>query len=357
MECGVVDLLWDVASYEQATKGALRRRDHEGLILDEAHYLKTPESQRTRAIFGENGVARLPSLRVRWGLTGTPILNRPRELWPILKTLHPSFAGMSTAKFHQRFCGAFYDGRGINSKGASNLDELRGLLNGFMLRRTKAEVLTQLPSKIITRVPLDVSKADMEIIEAAENEILDREAKLSSAAEDFSQLGDLAHLLRVTGRAKVEKAAAFVEDLLEVEEKVVVFTRHRVVLAELAEKLKEYVPAVYQGGMSDGGKQSAIDAFRKNPDCRVFIGNIQASGTGINGLQEAGSCCVFAELSWVPGEMEQAIGRLDRIGQKAKSINVYLLHIPGSMESAVLGVQNAKGSVIGRLMGETGWRV
>jgi SNF2 family DNA or RNA helicase len=107
--------------------------------------------------------------------------------------------------------------------------------------------------------------------------------------------------------------------------------------------------------MNDAGKHHAIEAF-KSAGVRVFLGQIQAAGTGINGLQEVCSSVVFAELDWTPGVMVQAMDRLHRIGQKAGSVNAYLLHAPGTMESAVLQVQNSKGSVVGKLMGEAGWR-
>lgn len=193
------------------------------------------------------------------------------------------------------------------------------------------------------------------LIEEAELEILDREAMISSTAENFSALGDMANLLHATGRAKVAATVDFVEDILETEEKVVVFFKHTDVGAALAAAFAEYHPCLYQGGMGDNQKRFAISDFQDTKS-RVFLGQIQASGTGINGLQEVCSSVVFAELDWTPGVMVQAIDRLHRIGQKAGSVNAYLLHAPGTMESAVLGVQNAKGSVVGKLMGETGWK-
>ncbi len=90
-ECGATGL-WDVISYEQAVKYHSEVHydtlpSYDGLVLDEAHYLKTSDSKRTQAIFGGAGAARMRTLRARWALTGTPVLNRPRELWPILKNV------------------------------------------------------------------------------------------------------------------------------------------------------------------------------------------------------------------------------------------------------------------------------
>lgn len=356
-ECGVTDIAFDVISYEQATRGYANTGHYDGLILDEAHYLKTADSQRTQAIFGKSGAARHPSIRARWALTGTPVLNRPRELWPILKCLHPGFAEVSWDFYAKRYCGAFHNGRELDTRGASNVEELARRLDGFMLRRRKEDVLDQLPAKIIRRVALKLPPNAQAHIDAAEREILDREARLSIAAEDTSSLGDLSKMLHATGWAKAPAVFDYVRELLETEDKVVVFFKHTDVGAALREEFLHigYAPSLYQGGMGDGAKALAVANF-KQPESRVFLGQIQAAGTGINGLQEVCSTVVFAELDWTPGVMEQAIDRLHRIGQKAGSVTAHLLHAPGTMESAVLGAQNAKGSVVGRLLGEDGWR-
>jgi SNF2 family DNA or RNA helicase len=261
---------------------------------------------------------------------------------------------MKWATYAQRYCAAHFNGREMDTRGASNVDELNIRLGGFMLRRTKAEVLPELPARIVTRVPIKVGEDAQRLLDRAEREIIDREAMISSTKENFSALGDLSKMLHATGMAKVEATAAFVQDLLETEEKVVVFYKHTAVGKALWEKLQPAV--VYAGGMSDAVKQGGIDGFRDPNGPRVFLGQIQAAGTGINGLQEVASSVVFAEMSWVPGEMSQAIDRLHRIGQKAGVVNAYILHAPGTMESAVLGAQNSKGAVVGQLMGEDGWK-
>ena len=345
---------WDVLSYEQVVGGYARRGNYTCLILDEAHYLKTPDSARTQAVFGPNGVARDHRLLARWCLTGTPVLNRPRELFPLLKNLHGEFAEMSWAKYTQRYCGAYFNGREMDTRGSSNLDELKSKLNGFMLRRTKDEVAPELPARIVSRVPLKLKLSEQTFLDGAEKDIISRESKISAAAENFSALGDLATLLHRTGQAKVAATASFIRDLLETQEKVVVFFKHTDVGEQLREQLRGYAPVMYQGGMGDLAKKAAICEFA-GEFSRVILLQIQAGGTGINGLQDVCGTVVFAELDWVPGVMEQAVDRLHRMGQKAPVVNAYLLHVPGSMESAVLSVQNSKGTVVGKLMGEKGW--
>ncbi len=163
----------------------------------------------------------------------------------------------------------------------------------------------------------------------------------------------MSRLLRLTGLAKVNATVDFVDELLDGAEKIVIFARHREVISRLELLLgaRRRRCVVYHGGMSDEQKAKAVRDFQ-SPDVGVFIGQIQAAGTGINGLQDVCSHVVFAELSWVPGETGQAIDRCHRIGQAADSVNVYFLHAPGTLESAVLSVHGSKEKVIERLMGD-----
>ena len=328
--------------------------DYDAIILDEAHFLKTPESQRTKAIFG-NGTGLARRAKYKWCLTGTPVLNRPRELYPILKCLHnDGIAPYNTwERFAQRFCGAFFDGYSINTKGASHLEDLRARLNGFMLRREKKDVLKELPPRIISHPAIEISTSELSPILELEEEIGNREAYLSPTHEDFAQLGDMARLLKVTGVAKVPAVSRFIEDILETENKIVVFARHRDVIAALSLTLKKFNPVEYVGGMTDDQKKNVVSRFVREEDCRVFIGQIQAAGTGINGLQTVCHNVCFAELSWVPGEMAQAIDRCHRIGLpgSVEGVNVYMPHVPGTLESAMLQVQLGKGKVIEALVG------
>lgn len=358
VECGLRDENFSVISYNQAVSmagsGLNFGAEWGTLILDEAHYLKNPESQRTQAVFAnKNGLARRAK-RV-WALTGTPILNRPRELYPILKTMGGKVLGGydTFPKFAQRYCGAFFDGRGINTKGSSNLGELAEKLKGFMLRREKREVLADLPPVIYYYPPLELTDAELRPIYKVEFEISDREACLSPTHEDYAQLGDLARLSRVTGVATSGKIVAYVEDLLETVEKVVVFFRHHDVAEKLYAGLMKYCPAVFHGQMNDREKTEAVEKF-KSSESRVFLGQIQAAGVGINGLQEVCDNVVFAELTWVPGETDQAIGRLDRIGQMGDSVNVHIPVARNTLAGAMVEVQRGKRAVIEKVVGAKG---
>jgi SWI/SNF-related matrix-associated actin-dependent regulator 1 of chromatin subfamily A len=351
---------WDVISYNGASSSSVRaslKDRYDVFIPDEAHFVRNLETARTQAIFGTNGgLARLATYK--WPLSGTPFLNRPREGYPILKALAGDrlcAKGYDTFdRFAQRFCGAYWDGHGLNTKGATNLDELRELLRGFMLRRTKAEVLPDLPQRIITRVPIEVTVAEMAPVLAVEAEIENREAYLSPVHEDYSGLGDLAKLRHATGLAKVGAVSRFVYDLLGTVEKIVVFTWHRDVMEKLRVALMNngIGSVAYQGGMSDRDKSFAVGQFVNDGNARVFVGQMQAAGTGINGLQKVANDVVLAELDWTPGTMSQAIDRVDRMDKKFALMptNTYVPMLRGSLESAMLGVSDGKERVIDRLL-------
>ena len=339
---------WQIISYNQASSGGYCRMKYDVCILDEAHFLKTNDSKRTQAIFG-NGFGLARRAEYIWPLTGTPVLNRPRELYPVLACLHPHFAGMSFSKFTQRYCAAFFDGRGIDTRGASHLDELAGLLQPFMTRRTKKEAFPGRTAPLVSRVPVELTHEDLKAVNALEDEIGGREARISSVYNDFSALGDTSSLLRLLGNAKVRHVVLFVAELLQTVDRIVVFAYHREVMSALRVALAKYNPVTYQGGMSDDQKTAAISAF-KFPGCRVFIGQRVAAGTGINGLQEVASTCVIAEPSWVPGETEQMIDRLDRMGQKDDLVTAYILYAARTLDAIVVKTHDRKEKVVEKLM-------
>lgn len=346
---------WDVLSYEGTRDPERRifrlRPRYDVWIGDEIHFCKTCDSQRTLAVLGNDGLARRATYK--WALSGTLSPNgRPVELYPMLKTLAPAFKDMSYAYYAQRYCGAYWDGRGLNAKGASRLDELSTLLRDFMVRRTKREVFPNRKAPLVSRVPLQLSASDLRAVREEEDNIGGREARLSPTAENFSALGDSSRLLRLLGEAKVPAVCRFVEDKLETVDKIVVFFHHTAV----GELLREHFwkrgmrPVMYQGGMNDVQKLDAVRTFQ-GPTCRVFLGQRQAAGTGINGLQTVCSTAVLAEPSWTPGETEQLIDRLDRMGQNDDIVNFYIVRAVGTLDDAVVGVHDRKEVVGARLLG------
>lgn len=345
-----------VDSYEAATNGKFPAGPYDCIIPDEAHYLKNADSLRTQALFGnEDGIAR--QARFKWPLTGTPFLKRPREVYPVLKCLHESAlisAGIKNfSDYAQRFCGGHYDGREFNTKGATNLDQLRLLMGSFMTRRTVDEVMPELPPILLSLIPLELNSDERAPIDEIESEILNREAFMSSVREDYMAMGDSAKLRRATGVAMAKQAADLIEDKINCGAgKVVVFFRHTAVGRILEQALGHRFPVFFAGGMSDAQKDRAKKTFMDpNGDCEVFLGQMQASGTGIDGLQTCCHTVVDVEPDWVTEDMRQRFARLRRMGMDlGRPVNAYVLYVPGTIQGAIIEVNAREARTIEKLV-------
>lgn len=297
-------------------------------IFDEAHYMKTRGTRRTKAVFLKGGVA--SKCMYKWFLTGTPVLNRPVELYPMLKAAAPEVLGAFTGfeSFARRYCGGFFDGFQFVAKGATNTEELNAsLTKNFMLRRLKKDHLKELPDKQYQII--DVEAKDKET-----KDLLSREFTWSKQDVDYQKDlatggAELALLRHELARKKVPAAIEHLKNMLDEVEKIVVFGYHKDIIESLKDGLKNFKPVVITGDTASIKRQEIVDAFQKDPETRVFIGQITAAGTGIT--LTASSRVVFVESSWVPGEIDQATDRCHRFGQK-DSVLVQFLVIAGSLE-------------------------
>jgi SWI/SNF-related matrix-associated actin-dependent regulator 1 of chromatin subfamily A len=327
---------YSVVSYDYAARNA-EGTDWFGtfknptLILDEAHYLKNPKAKRTKAIFGPkcDGDGGLVSRAAHvFCLTGTPTPNNPSELWPMLRAVMPDSIRRDTGKpfafwpFIERYCVTQDTGFGIKIVRGKNLSELKERISPFILRRKKDEVLKDLPPIRFDTLALDgvdlhkilnqIGQQDLDTIQRALD--TDGVAGLKAIAPH------VATLRKLTGLAKVPAAADWIADFLEgSDRKLVVFAHHRDVIARLADILSEG-SASSQGFVTLTGddtaeeRQEAVDQFQNSPAVRVFIGQIQAAGTGLT--LTASSDVLFVESSWTPSDNQQAAMRVHRIGQR-----------------------------------------
>lgn len=295
------------------------------VVCDEAHLMKSLEAQRTKRILGKGSF--IGYARYKWMLTGTPVLNRPSEIYPIVKTLAPGILEPYTSwyDFGKQFCKARKTPFGWDMKGASNTEDLAERLKGFMLRRTTEQVDNELPEVVSDIIELDIS-----------------------SVPDMAN-APLPTVRRELAIAKIPAAKHFIEEMLEETEKVVVFAHHREVIEKLRKELAHVNPVIAYGGMTSELKQKSIDAFTDDPSVRVFIGQTLAGGTGIDGLQTVANRIVFVELDWSPGIMDQAIGRCRRIGQ-TKTVFVYYLAVPNSLDTYMAEVVQDKKKVVDTLL-------
>lgn len=315
------------------------------IICDEAHFLKNIKSKRTKAVLSRKGVGHLFAKHVF--LTGTPVLNRPAELYPLLKTISrdPEIRAMSYHTFAERYNGLYQDGWGVFKLGnATNIEDLKRKLAPIMLRRTIEEVGEQLPKVNMNLITLEQTP-DIEKIIRLEDEMY-----VSGSATQEEAYGNMATLRRLTALAKLPQCVSFIKDTLETEGKVVVFAHHREVIDRLRQQLSGYGIALLWGAMSDTVKSENINKFINQKEIRIFIGQIDAAGQGINGLQKVCNKIIFVEPAWTPGQIAQAIGRLRRIGQFAAHIFAYMLLAKGTIEEAMVKSMVYKDEIIQKLM-------
>ena len=347
-----------VASYERVTKFVKEAAEKKTeikpfdvAICDEAHYLKNPKAQRTKAVL--RGIK-----ASRWlFLTGTPVLNRPVELWPLLTKLDPNGLGNSWKHYVVRYCAAKMTKWGWDVSGASNTDELNQLLRGkCMIRRLKKDVLRELPAKIRKRVYLDPADSrELEQAFAREREIFQAlVAEFGSLENALKQkgLGGLEELTKArhaVALAKIPLACQYILEALEEANQLVIFVWHRDVAYTLRDCLEQsQVSCVMAtGDMSTEARHESVKAFQAGL-ARVFIGTIAAAGTGVT--LTAASRVIFIEEAWQPGVVVQAEDRIHRIGQEADSVFAEHLIVQGSVDEMIVNQLDSKSSIIGSIL-------
>lgn len=338
---------WTICSYDLCRTApiwkALAKLDFDLLILDEAHYLKTYDAARTRSVFGGGVDPIAEAVATRAGrivaLTGTPLPNRPREAYTLSRGLcWDSMDWMSEAKFEDRFNPSI---QRESASGKLYIDERTGrhaelqarLRSNFMVRRLKRDVLPQLKLPLLDIVHVEETGAVKNALKA--EKLLDIDPE-NLEGLDMKVMGEVSTVRRMMGIAIAPLAVDYVDMLLDGgEEKICVFAWHTQVLDILMKGLAQYNPLRIDGSTPASRKPKLIEQF-KQPQHRIMMGNILSLGTGTDGLQEICQRGVATEASWVPGDNEQMIDRLDRMGQTG-TVQFDFLVARGSFSEHVLG--------------------
>jgi SNF2 family DNA or RNA helicase len=330
----------------------LKRIQPEVLILDESHYIKSPKSSRSKA--AKELAATVPHKIL---LTGTPVLNRPSELWNQLGIIQPDeYSSNRFFNWHLRYTAAHKinigrDKTAWDFSGASNLDELAMSLKSIMIRRTKEQVLPELPSKRRSTIliPIDNRKE----YDRADREFMAwmTEQKGEAAAERVSHVEQLAkreYLKQVAIKGKMKAAIDWIKTFLESGEKLIVFGTHRSTIESVMSEFSDCAVAVI-GGMTADAKNRSVDAFQNDSDVRLFVGNIQAAGVGLT--LTASSNVAFLELADGPEMLKQCEDRAHRIGQD-NAVNVWYLLAENTIDGTIVDLVESKREVIDQITEE-----
>lgn len=310
------------------------------LILDEVHAVKNNAAKRTKAV---KALARgIPHILA---LSGTPIVNRPVEFYNALKLVDDEGVFPSFWKFAMRYCGAKHNGFGWDFNGASNTEELYEKARKVMIRHSKKDVLTDLPDKTRSFLPLELSNSKE--YRKAENDFIRwvRETKGEDAArrvQSAEVMVKIEALKQLAVKGKLEQAIEWIRDFIEVDGKLVIFATHKFVIDALMGMFEDVAVKV-DGSVTGADRDKAVERFQNDESCRVFVGNIKAAGVGIT--LTAASNVAFLELPWSPGDLVQAEDRCHRIGQK-NAVNIHYLLAAGTIEETIAQVLDKKRRVL-----------
>ena len=312
LSAGVIICSYNVMTHRYKE---LREWGPDLIIWDEAHYLKGYRKKVRR-------VAAALKLKSQYvlALSGTPFLSRPIELFNILDMIQPG--KWKIGSYGTRYCGGFAYWAGP-LRGATNRSELKSRLQDVMIRRLKRDVLDDLPPVTRIVLPVDIRTVDYK-----------REVRGINASNAAVKVNKLWHII---GREKAKVAIEWVNDFFkdhEESKKIILYAHHLDVIDTLKEGLRHHGTFTIDGRVPAKRRDALIKGFQNGARPRVAVIN-KAGGEGID-LFGAGnidsSTILFVERQWTPALEEQAIARLDRIGQSNPVTAYYLLAI-GTFDS------------------------
>ena len=311
------------------------------IIIDESHRVKNGSAQASKFCMGIASGKEYVIL-----LSGTPVINKPKDLVSQLHIMGrlPDFGGYNG--FVQRYCGG--------ANGASNLRELNYRLNKVcFFQREKHDVLKDLPAKVRQTVICEISNR---------KEYIDAEADLIRYLREYKQASDekiqksmkgevmvrINVLRQISARGKVAEVVEFVNDMLEQEEKVILFVN----LHEVGNELRKHFPkAVAVTGLdSREQRQSAVDRFQSDPTCTLIICSIKAAGVGLT--LTASSNVAFVEFPWTFADCEQCEDRAHRIGQ-LDSVTAYYFLGRNTIDEKIYKIIQTKKDMAATITGST----
>jgi SNF2 family DNA or RNA helicase len=336
----------------------LARQSFSMVVLDEAHYLKNPDSSTRKAIKSFIVPRRL-------ALTGTPTENRPLELWSIADIVNPGYLG-TRSLFRLDYEQPILTENNLNSQSS-----LRKRVAPFLLRRTKKDVLTELPEKLESTIYTAMTPEQRLIYEryatqcSAEVAAVIHAKGLSRArATILTVILRLRQIVNhplslpelensgdtILSSGKFEAAKDLLLQAVYEKRKVLLFSQFRAMLNLFRRWLDESdIPYEYiDGNVRD--RQERIDSFSTNPSIPIFLLSLKAGGVGIN--LTAADTVILYDPWWNPAVEAQAVDRAHRIGQ-TNHVNVYRLVTADSIEERIMELKERKKELTDALIGDT----
>ena len=322
------------------------------IIADEAQYIKNSNTQNAKAIKEINA-------QTRYALTGTPIENSLSELWSIFDFIMPGYL------FGYRKFKELYEMPIIKDEDKMTMKKLKMLIEPFILRRIKTEVLTELPDKTITVLNNEMQdeqqKIYMSYMQNAKNEAM---AEINSKGFEKSQIKILALLMRLRQicchpslflenykgeSSKLNQCVEVIKDAVESGHKILLFSSYTAMFPMIEKELKkeniEYCKLT--GQTKVGERIKLVDEFNENKNLKVFLISLKAGGTGLNLI--GADMVIHYDPWWNISAENQATDRTYRIGQK-KNVQVYKLITKNSIEEKIYELQERKAKLIDNML-------
>ena len=313
------------------------------IICDEIHKIKNHKSGIGKSIMK----IKAP---YRYGLTGTPIINRPEEAYNILKWL--GVENRSYWSFCKEYCKlGGYTGWEIIGYPEGALEKLQNNLQNVMIRRLKEDVL-DLPEKIYRTLWVEMKPEQQRVYDKIESEIrtellgTDGEKSVVNPSIVLTKLlrlkqacGSLELLGGKPISAKLDAVKELVEEIIEAGNKAIIFTQFKGMYHALFRELAEYGVVGISGDIKAEDRQEAVKKFQTDPNTKIFVGMAQACREGLT-LTSANNV-IFMDLEWAPAYVAQATDRAHRIGQN-KNVIVTKIMAKNSIDEAILDLLEAK---------------
>ena len=319
------------------------------LICDESHLCKTLGAIRSKAI-------KLLSRKIESVimLDGTPVLSRPIELFNILGMIDP-YVWNNYYDYAKRYCNGHQGEYGFDDKGASNLAELSDRISRYFLRRTKAQVLKELPPILPTiEMPIELSGKHLKDYVKVSKEFVkylkenkgkfEKDVKKALQAEKLVRIG---YLRQISAMGQVDAVKEQIDSIIEAGEKVLVFCSYNEPLQELNDYYWDN--SVMISGKTDvDDRGPLVQKFQTDPETNVFFGGFLSAGVGIT--LTAACNVILIGYPWNPADVEQSINRVHRPGQESDGINVYQFFGRGTYDEAMKELLDEKQDVLNQVV-------
>lgn len=339
---------------------ALFRQRYDMIITDEFHKVKNPEAQQTL------GYLQLPKAEMEMPMSGTPFLNNPLELWPVLNRLWPT-KFPSYWQFEKNLI--VKDGGERVAYNPDEMAKLRSFLDAHTVRRRKEHVGIDMPDVVYSTVMVPMTAEQRRIYKRIE-----REMKMELADGTIkSVVGALPKIMRLKQAcfspelfdgskhsAKIDELKSIVQELVTSGEKAIIFTQFETGCQILKRELTEYSPAYVTGKVSSRKRRDAqVDKFETDETCKVYIGTIKANQEAIT--LGAATYVILLDEEWSPNANDQAVARSAAGGLRGINatgpVSVIKLQCEDSIEQDIEAINEWKRAVFDRTIERDGGRV